>query len=318
MADKEIVIVPTFQRSDMLAVTLEAIIAADSTLPIHVFPDRGTSERIVTSRFPSVTEHLTWDHRYSGNTCNVLESLKWARTKNPDVVYIIEDDAIIDPTFFDWSRAALAASPRLFAACGWRYSPDALPPAPNCADTLIPWYLSVAAALPRHSLDSIVRHATLSYYSDMKHYLDAAFPQSHRRGSQHYEQDGLCQRILESESRVCAWPRTPRATHIGFRGYHMPQGQELHGTLDERIRIIKLLLKNPSMLQSLLNSGIPPNIDYCDKCRTPLLTTDQSASVRCVQCFHAAHPSRPQTSQFHYYFPRTNAAVESKCYTTQG
>lgn len=297
---RELIIVPTHQRSDMLYVCLEAIRAAEPDIPLHVFPDRGTDETAITDQFNAI-HHLTLQHSYHGNSFNVLEALKWAHSQNPDTVFIIEDDAIVDTSFFHWCRHALTTLDT-FAACGWKYSPDALPPSDG-PDLLMPWYLSVASAIPFRSLYGIIQHARPEYYGNMRAYLDSRYPSSHRRGSMHYEQDGLTLRVCEAESKRCAWPRRPRATHVGWRGYHMPQGKELDGTLEDRVAVIKLLMKNPAMLKTMLNGGIPPEISYCKDCRTPLLSTNKSAQCVCVGCFHRVHPDLPRTSSSHYYLP---------------
>jgi hypothetical protein len=297
---REIVIIPTYKRSDMLYVCLESIRATEPTIQIDVFPDRGTDEVAICNRFNAV-HHLTWQHSYHGNSANMLEALNWAYKQKPDNVFVIEDDAIVDPSFFSWCRFALADK-TIFAACGWTYSPDAMPPSDG-PDIKIPWYLSVATAIPFRSLYGIVQHARPEYYGNMRAYLDKAYPASHRRGSMHYEQDGLTLRVCESESKMCAWPRRPRATHVGWRGYHMPEGKELKGSLEDRVKIIKLLMKNPAMLKTMLNGGIPPEIMYCANCKTPLLSTNSEAMVICVACFHALHPEKPRTSFSHYYLP---------------
>lgn len=229
----------------------------------------------------------------------MLEALKWAHQQRCDIVYVIEDDSIIGTDFFSWCRDALK-NKATFAACAWQYSPDALPPndGPNI---LIPWYLSVASAIPSWSLGNIVQHARPEYYGNMQKYLDSRYPSSHRRGIMHHEQDGLILRVMESESKVCAWPRRPRATHVGWRGYHMPQGKELEGTLESRVAIIKLLLKNPAMLRGMLNGGIPPEVQYCETCAMPLLSTNKGARLSCLECFHKANPKLPRTSLSHYY-----------------
>jgi hypothetical protein len=301
---RELVIVPTYKRSDMLFVCLEAIRAAEPDIPLHVFPDRGTDEIAICQRFNAV-HHLTLQTSYHGNSYNMLSALAWAYEQHPDTVFVIEDDAIVDPTFFDWCRSALSDK-SIFAACGWTYSPDAFPPCDG-PDIKIPWYLSVAAAIPFHSLYGIVQHARPEYYGNMREYLDKAYPASNRRGSMHYEQDGLILRVCESESKRCAWPRRPRATHVGWTGYHMPEGKELHGTLESRVAVIKLLLKNPAMLKTMLNGGIPPEIDYCGECKKPLLSSNLAARCVCVQCFHDLRPGLPVTSSSHYYLPMQQA-----------
>jgi hypothetical protein len=284
----------------MLFCALEAIRASEPTIALHVWPDRASDEAEICERFNAV-QHKTIAHSMHGNSFNMLEALKWAYKHQYETVFVVEDDAVVEPSFFEWCRQALT-DPTIFAACGWQFSPDAPPPSdgPNIK---MPWYLSVAAAIPRRSLYGIVQHAKPEYYTDMQGYLDMAYPQSHRKNSLHYEQDGLVLRVCESEGKRCAWPRRPRATHVGWRGYHMPDGSELNGTLEDRVKIIKLLLKNPAMLRSMLNGGISPDVAYCDNCRTPLLSSDKSAKVVCVSCFHLAHPHLACTASSHYYLP---------------
>lgn len=297
---REIVLVPTWKRRDMLYCCLEAIRAAEPDIKIEVFPDRGTEETDLCQWFKA-TEHKTIPHTLHGNTYNVMEALKWAYKHHAELVYVIEDDAIVDPSFFFWCHQALAEHPGIFAACGWRYSPDALPPCEG-PDVIIPWYLSVASAIPKRSLYGIVQHARADYYSDMQGYLDCIYPQSPRKGSMHYEQDGLVLRVCEAEGKSCAWPRRPRVTHIGWAGYHMPEGEELKGTLEERVAIIKLLLKDPAMLRSMLNGGIPPEIRICEVCQKPLLCPETPHGHRiCVECFHEEYPALPRTAFSHYY-----------------
>jgi hypothetical protein len=299
----EAVIVPTFERSEFLYVCLEAIRTVEPKIPIHVFPDRGTDETEICEKFNAV-HHLTLKHSYHGNSFNVLEALKWAYHQGIQLTYVIEDDAIIDSSLFTWSRDALAKSLDSFAACGWRYSPDAI--ISDGPDLKIPWYLSVCAAIPRRSLFGIVQHARLEYYSDMQGYLDRAYPASNRRGSMHYEQDGLVLRVMESENKRCVWPRRPCATHCGFRGYHMSSDRP-EGTLEERVAILKLALKQPALLTKLMSGGKVPDLAKCEGCGKPLVSSDKVSKIICCDCFHVWYPDYPQTSTSHYYLKPVSA-----------
>lgn len=300
---REVVLVPTFQRPEFLYCCLEAIRVAEPLISLHVFADRGTNEIAICEEFGAAS-HSAPVHRYHGNSYNVLESLKWAYQQMYEIIYIIEDDSIIDPSFFSWCRNALEHPPfnePPFAACGWRASPDLKPT--DGPDMLLGWYLSVAAALPRRSVYSIVQHARPEYYADMQNYLDRAYPNSHRRKSMHYEQDGLTLRVSEAESKRCVWPRRPRAVHIGWRGYHMPEGKDLEGTFEDRVALVRLAIKNPSVLAGLMAGARAPELSRCEVCQTLLLTDNKNARTVCVACFHAAHPGVPVTSSSHYYLP---------------
>lgn len=293
---KELCIVPSFERPDFLAICLEGIRGVYPDSDIHVFPDRGTSHLDICAEFKA-TQHLTIQHTYHGNSFNMLEALKWASTQSCGLLFVIEDDAIVDKTFFEWCRAALRMHPEAFAACGWRYSPQAI--IQDGPDLMMPWYLSVCAAIPSKSLPGIIHHARPEYYSNMQEYLDRFYPTSPRRGGMHYEQDGLVLRVCESQGKRCVWPRRPRATHIGFTGYHAV-GSPLTGSVEERRKIIRLCLDNPSVLSQLMNGGPSPSIGACFKCKEPLLITDEAKAI-CIKCFHHDHPDFEQTATSHYY-----------------
>lgn len=300
---KELVLIPTFQRTEFLYCALEAIRATEDDIPIHVFPDRGTNETEVCEKFGAI-HHLGISHTYHGNSFVMLSALQWAATQSVGIVYVVEDDAIISPDFFQWCRAALIAKPLAFAACGWRYSPDAI--ISDGPDLLIPWYLSVCAAIPHGSLHQIVQHARPEYYSAMGSYLDSRYPNSAYRGSQHWEQDGLCLRVMESQSKRCVWPRRPRATHIGFHGYHQPNGQRLSGTLEDRVAVVRLAATHPEILAAMMAGGSPPRIAPCSVCGRPLPVT--SAFDRCpvcIRCYHDARPGLAVTATSHYYLSIT-------------
>lgn len=296
----ECVIVPTFDRPELLTVCMKHIRRARPEIEIHVFPDRGMNEEAICEKFGAV-HHWTLAHSYHGNSYNLMEALRWAYLGGKyDLVYVVEDDAMVDPTFFDWCGESLTDKPDAFAACAWKYSPDAL--VSDGPDLLLPWYLSVAAALPRKSLAHIVPHAVPEYYRNMKEYLDRAYPGSFRRGGGHYEQDGLVLRVCEAQQGRCVWPRRPRAIHAGFRGYHMSE-QRLKGSLEDQVAVIELALENPSVLNSLMQGGTVPETDRCVDCQKVLLTENVKARVVCVECFHKENPSLPQTSSSCYYLP---------------
>jgi hypothetical protein len=219
----------------------------------------------------------------------MLEALKWAFHERYDRVYVIEDDALIDRTFFGWCQDAFTNHPEAFAACGWQYSPNAVKG--DGPDLMLPWYLSVASCLPLSSLAAIVQHAQLDYYRDMKGYCDRTFVSSAYRGTLHYEQDGLVLRVAEAQHKRCVWPRVPRALHCGWYGYHQGDAK-LDGTLEDRVKILRLAVRNPEILRGMMNGAALPTIGKCVACELPLAVERVDDPVLCAECFERRYPGK--------------------------
>jgi hypothetical protein len=242
-------------------------------------------------------------HTYHGNTFNMMEGLKYCYEAGYERIFVVEDDCIVDPTFFGWARSALD-NPKPwnqfpFAASGWIYSPDA--PDEDGPDVCANWYLSVCAAIPRRSLEKIVVHANENYYGNMKKYCDKTFPTDPQCGSLHFEQDGIILRIANSLGQRITWPRRARALHIGWHGYHCPNGRVPTGELMKQVAVVKMAIENPDILRQLMNGGEPPEVIGCRDCGKILVSTDTKAALVCVSCFHTKHPGIPITAKSHYY-----------------
>lgn len=307
---REAVFVPTYKRSAFLYCCLEAIRAAEPTIEIYVAPDRGLDESEVCASFDA-QQLETHDHPYHGNSYNMLEGLKTLYALGYDRVFVVEDDCIIDPTFFDWARNALDNpkpwNPDPFAASGWEFSPDA--PKEDGPDVICDWYLSVCSAIPRKSLEKIIEHAKPEYYRDMKGYQAANFDKIRfLQGGIHYEQDGLILGIACQNGQRITWPRRPRAQHIGWHGYHMLHGKVPQGDLSKQVAVVKMAIANPDIMRNLMNGGEPPEAVGCMGCGKNLVTTNSKAETICVSCFHKTHPELPQTTQSHYYVKSLTAS----------
>lgn len=299
---REVVFIPTYRRSAFLYCCLEAIRKAEPDIEIIVQPDRGTEEIEVCNKF-NAGIRMTPKHTHHGNSFNMIEGLKYCYEAAYDRVFVIEDDCIVDPTFFDWARKALdhpkAWNPNPFAASGWIYSPDA--PPEDGPDVCCNWYLSVCSAIPRRSLEKIVQHAHEGYYKNMKKYCDETFPKDPQCGSQHYEQDGLILRVANSVGERITWPRRARSIHIGWHGYHCPHGKVPAGDLMKQVAVVRMAIENPEIMRQLMNGAEPPQVVGCRECGKILVSTNKKAALVCVECFHKKHPQAPVAAKSHYY-----------------
>ena len=298
--------IPTFHRPAFLYLCLEAIRRAEPKIDIWVFPDHRTEDEVADACKPfSVTIGKTERHSSHGNSRNVMEAIRQARNGSCGVLYHIEDDAIVHPDFFEWARQALLRKPEAFAACGWECPP--LKAQASGPDVMMPWYLSVASAIPRASLEEIAKHAVPEYYADLKGYADRTFPGPYV-GSNHWEQDGLILRLAMAKGARFLWPRIRRVEHIGWHGYHM-KGAAPEGTLAEQIAVTRLVMNNPVLLKRVMNGEPPPSgrHRFCRECGEAFLTNEKAGDyppplIACSPCFHKSHPELPITGAAFYYF----------------
>lgn len=225
----EVVVVTTYKRPELLYACLKRIRVIEPDIPISIFPDRGTwkdPELRAALEFLQENTQLNFvpDHDYHGNTFNAMEALRWAYNEGWERVYYIEDDVMIDPDFFQWHREqheeAKENGIELFASMAWIFNRHA----PITDDVFYqPWYYAIGTCFQRKKLELVAQHATPRYYADMQGYIEKTFPKSNLNspfGIQHFEQDGLIQRILDVDRSQTVSPGIAKCAHLGFFGYN--------------------------------------------------------------------------------------------------
>ena len=239
----EVVLIPTFDRPELLFLTLERIRQVEPSINIHVFADRCQygEESLLIGQFGAVL-HATKAHKTFGNTENVMEAFKWAYKQDYDRIYLIEDDVLCHFNFFTYHREAMET---FNVSCGWKFMPDW----PDAKDyhpiQQLPFYFSIGVCLSRAFLYHVTQHATLPYYLGQKLYVENHFKKS-KRAKGNYEQDGLITRIMELNHLQAAWPSAPVCTHIGewFHGYNRTWNKKLVGTLEQRIEKARAIVES--------------------------------------------------------------------------
>lgn len=237
----QIVIVPGWQRAGFLEACLRRLHACDRPdLLVWVALDRGhdPSSLLVArqwaSAWPGRYEILFDNHRYAGNSHNVLCMYKRAldHQPTPELVHLIEEDVFIADGYFDFHDQVHALLPHAFAvsACQAQMFLECGPsPEPHPERvSLAPRYQSLGVSFRPDRLEGIRQHLVPAYFSNPIGYCKAMFPNSGLPPA-NAEQDGLLDRLVEASGTGVAYPWTPRAYHAGFVGYHR-NGLRLPGT----------------------------------------------------------------------------------------
>lgn len=265
----EIVLIPTYKRPEMLFYCMTLIRAFEPTMPIAIFPDRGTvNDKEFTDLLSSFDPGITFpmfvpEHDYYGNTFNVMEAFRWAYNSQFGRIYYIEDDVMVHPDFFSWHREMHKEFDQegIFAVMGWVFNHHA----PITNDILFqPWYYSIGTSFTREKLGLVVQHATPRYYEDMPNYVDAAFKKSPLNSPvkiQHYEQDGLIQRVMDIDRSQTVANGIARCTHLGLYGYNRgwEKGIDFFGeaqTFQERMARLSKLIGDPYWRADLFGRAI--------------------------------------------------------------
>lgn len=223
---REVVLVPTYHRPELLFYCLSLIRHFEPDIPIAIFPDRGSLDDLelvnAEEAFSGIQWHWVPKHEYGGNTFNVMEAYRWAYNEGFEQIYLIEDDVMIHPDFFKWHRAQHDDDENedLFASMAWIFNRHA--PIEEM-DLRQPWYYSIGVCFQRSMLEYVVRHSSPLYYADMAGYVRKNFKDSPLNDPQnlmHYEQDGLIQRVLDQMKLQTVSPGIAKCTHLGFYGYN--------------------------------------------------------------------------------------------------
>ncbi len=267
---KDVILIPTYLRPEYLQICLEHLARTTSTptpKEFWVCADRRPDDE---HRFKIL---LDWQndvlgawrgtlpirfingavHQFSGNSFNVLESYKKAYNE-PGVrnVYLVEDDVFVTPDFFRWHELVAEAEPNAMCSIAYRCSRNSEARKdvtdPSSYFTTSRDFASIGVRWSRANLGPILAHARQEYYVDQAGYLQKLFS-GNRFAGNFTEQDGLIMRVMSSTQGFTAWCYAPRAWHLGWYGYHRPNGKRPDGFLEAKIEAIKATISNPEKLK---------------------------------------------------------------------
>lgn len=239
---KEVVLVPTFQRDELLYVCLEHIREAHPSIAVVVFADRGWGSAELTAtcqRFGARLINREMHGAY-GNTLNVIEAYKWAFIREYERIYLVEDDVMVGKDFFSW-HINVHADPTIFCSCAWVL---------DSWERKKLWFASIGVCFMRAKLAQVVAHAKPEYYFNLQEYVRANFPISKIASNcGDYEQDGLILRLMELDKSKASWPQNPKCRHLGWWGYNRQTGVAPTGTFEERIEAVRRVMRKEHLAE---------------------------------------------------------------------
>lgn len=265
---KDIVLVPTYYRPEYLSLCLERLSQArgieskdiwvcqdmrEHDEHRHLIEEQWTAAVMEEWRHKLPIRFIRQNkHQFSGNSYNVMKSYALAVAEAPDKIYLVEDDVFVMPDFFDW-HDAVQSEGDFMCSVAYRCSRNQEAIAtgindPNAYFTSARDYASIGVCWKTEKLKPIVKHCVEEYFSNLDGYMVKTFP-GNRFAGDFAEQDGLIMRVMWDTNGVTAWPYVPRCYHMGWYGYHRPNGMRPGGHLDQKIAGLRAIVSNVEQLK---------------------------------------------------------------------
>jgi hypothetical protein len=274
---RSIVIIPTFDRPEFLALCLEHLKAAEMPANTQVWlcedihTDKpkhftvgwemlGVVREFEAAFRPEARTDFKTSFRYIGrsghstygNSYNVLSALCEASLQpDVDLVYLIEDDVLITKDFFQWNELVHKKfSP--WASCAGPIT-GSLNFAMNGPEAFTS--NGDVHAVHQSNSGAYLSWATCFSKSAMREF--ATWNPAYNTFGPGQEQDILIQRMLTRERLMMIFPYVPRAYHMGWYSYHLPGGLKPTGTLLERMQCIRSASTNSQRIRELAGYDWP-------------------------------------------------------------
>jgi hypothetical protein len=261
----DVVVIPTFDRPEFLWTCLENIwnnvrgiigkyilisedVHADKPKDFTTQMEMLATIREWQNKFADLFHYrATPPHTTYGNSYNVLSALQQAANiSDGGKIYLIEDDVLVTPDFFEWNDLVFETWPATRLACAGRLNRS------------LNFHINGPHAIDESIKDpSACRSVRGSYISwatcfgrEMRNMFQLSFDYSKFRPG--FEQDIMLQQYINVKAMSSTWPYVPRAYHMGWWSYHRNGGFPLTGNLEERVTTLQKIVSDPEKLRTMV------------------------------------------------------------------
>lgn len=218
MLSKSVVMIPTYNRPEFLALTLEQLDrAVDAPDDIRICLDTSPESRVleiehIRDKFlPRAILLHARPHTYApSGTYNILHSIRQGYETGADLIFMLEEDVLIRPDkFFPWHYSQMTTGEYL-ASCG-RKDRGHYP-------VYGALYTNPGSCLSRALCAEIIPHINDDYFTNLREYLDRALPPNWDEQSN--LDDGLIRRVIRKMGGKVAYPEKGVCVHQGWGLYN--------------------------------------------------------------------------------------------------
>jgi len=236
MLNESVVVMPSKNRPEMLALSLEkiALTPEGQYLDVRIYLDHGgnlaETEYVRDTYLPTAEIFQAKEHISVLSGCwNILQSLKAGYETEARLIYLVEEDVLVSKSFFSLHNR-IHGTGTYFVTCGRRLGKFPTD-----------FYSNPGTCYRRESIEKVLPHINDDYFRDPGGYLDKHFPTM--AGMDGPLDDGLIRKVQRSvNGRVlCTDPAT--AFHQGFKYYgKLDPWVNRTGTIQERIQRLRKIL----------------------------------------------------------------------------
>ena len=227
------VVMPVCKRPEMLALALEALDRTQADLDVRIYADTQTNlDEVEYTRdvyFPdALIFHAKPHAQVPSGMWNILGALKAGYHTGSPYVFLVEEDVVVKPDFFDWHMEAQRTGDYL-ATCGRRMR--------NYPQFVM--YTNPGACFAHDKLGLVVEHINDDLFSNSRVYMDMTFGSMDESSDL---DDGLIRRVARQHQLTVKYPESPKCSHIGFRGYRQLDIAQNDGDIATRIAGLRQML----------------------------------------------------------------------------